>query len=69
VEVAVVGSGVAAQEIERRVDRDTEALGEHSFGLLNSDPAGQRELELSSRASMLVDSPLIGQPDCGRGRQ
>src|SRR5690242_2737421 len=60
-QVAVVGSGVAAEEIECCVYGDSQALGEHPLGLLDDDPAGQRRLELRGDSSVIVDAALIGQ--------
>src|SRR6266568_2010454 len=64
-QAAVAGPGMVSQEGECLIHAQAEALGELAFGLLDDDPAVQRELELLVEGVAMLHAALVQQADGG----
>src|SRR5580704_17739898 len=62
---AVADPGLVAQQAERLVHVQAEALGELALGLLDDDPAVQRGLQLLVQGVAVAHAALVQQADRG----
>ena len=61
----VAGPGSRTQHLERVVRADLHPLGEHALGLLDDDPAGERQLQLPGDDLTAADGALVEDADGG----